>query len=33
MHIAYYPDDPIKDHPDVKQMHDAFAQKSSQLVP
>lgn len=33
MHIAYYPDDPIKDHPDVKQMHDAFAQKSSQLMP
>lgn len=33
MHIAYYPDDPIKDHPGVKQMHDAFAQKSSQLVP
>ena len=33
MHIAYYPDDPIKGHPDVETMHKAFSLKSSQLVP
>ena len=33
MHVAYYPDDPIKDHPDVNVMHKAFAEKSSRLVP
>ena len=33
MHIAYYPDDPIQDHPDVKTMHNAFGLKSSQFVP
>lgn len=33
MHIAYYPDDPIKQHPDVETMRKAFALKSSQLVP
>lgn len=33
MHIAYYPDDPIKQHPDVETMCKAFALKSSQLVP
>jgi len=33
MHIAYYPDDPIKEHPDVETMRKAFALKSSQLVP
>ncbi|MFW1951234.1 poly-beta-1,6-N-acetyl-D-glucosamine N-deacetylase PgaB [Acinetobacter beijerinckii] len=33
MHIAYYPDDPIKAHPDVETMRKAFALKSSQLVP
>jgi biofilm PGA synthesis lipoprotein PgaB len=31
MHVAYYPDDPIKDHPDVNVMHKAFAEKSSRL--
>ncbi|KXZ67885.1 Poly-beta-1,6-N-acetyl-D-glucosamine N-deacetylase precursor [Acinetobacter venetianus] len=33
MHVAYYPDDPIKGHPDVEIMHKAFALKSPQLVP
>ncbi|UUM29025.1 poly-beta-1,6-N-acetyl-D-glucosamine N-deacetylase PgaB [Acinetobacter colistiniresistens] len=33
MHVAYYPDDPIKGHPDVETMHKAFSLKSSQLVP
>ena len=33
MHIAYYPDDPIKEHPDVENDRKAFALKSSQLVP
>lgn len=33
MHIAYYPDDPIKEYPDVETMRKAFALKSSQLVP
>jgi len=33
MHFAYYPDDPIKGHPDVEIMHKAFALKSPQLVP
>ncbi|MGR0304899.1 poly-beta-1,6-N-acetyl-D-glucosamine N-deacetylase PgaB [Acinetobacter beijerinckii] len=33
IHIAYYPDDPIKAHPDVETMRKAFALKSSQLVP
>lgn len=33
LHIGYYPDDPIKQHPDVATLHKAFALKSSQLVP
>ena len=33
MHVAYYPDDPIKDHPDVKTMRNVFGLKSSKLVP
>ena len=33
MHVAYYPDDPIKGHPDVKVMHDVFGLQSSKLVP
>lgn len=33
MHVAYYPDDPIKGHPDVEIMHKAFTLKSPQLVP
>ncbi len=33
MHVAYYPDDPIKDHPDVNVMRKAFSLKSSKLVP
>lgn len=33
MHVAYYPDDPIKGHPDVEIMHKTFALKSPQLVP
>ncbi|MGJ8757082.1 poly-beta-1,6-N-acetyl-D-glucosamine N-deacetylase PgaB [Acinetobacter sp. HC8-3S] len=33
MHVAYYPDDPIKGHPDVEIMRKAFALKSPQLVP
>lgn len=33
MHVVYYPDDPIKGHPDVEIMHKAFALKSPQLVP
>ncbi|OUY06309.1 poly-beta-1,6-N-acetyl-D-glucosamine N-deacetylase PgaB [Acinetobacter populi] len=33
MHIAYYPDDPIKDHPDTDIMRDAFAVKPNRLVP
>lgn len=32
IHVAYYPDDPIQGHPDVKEMHDAFQQKSNQWV-
>ncbi len=33
MHVGYYPDDPFKDHPDTKTMHDVFATKPSKLVP
>ena len=33
MHVAYYPDDPIKDHPDVHVMRKAFDLKSSKLIP
>ena len=33
LHIAYYPDDPIKGLPEVAPMHDAFAAMPKQLVP
>ncbi|WP_353140766.1 poly-beta-1,6-N-acetyl-D-glucosamine N-deacetylase PgaB [Acinetobacter pragensis] len=33
MHVAYYPDDPIKDHPDASVMRKAFDLKSSKLIP
>lgn len=33
MHVAYYPDDPIKDHPDAQVLRKAFDLKSSKLVP
>ena len=33
MHVAYYPDDPIKDHPDSSVMRKAFDLKSSKLIP
>ncbi|OEY97326.1 poly-beta-1,6-N-acetyl-D-glucosamine N-deacetylase PgaB [Acinetobacter qingfengensis] len=33
IHVAYYPDDPIKNHPDTTVMRDAFAIKSNRLVP
>lgn len=33
MHIAYYPDDPFKNHPDPKIMRDTFGLKTNGLVP
>lgn len=33
MHVAYYPDDPIQDHPDTRVLRKAFDLKSSKLVP
>ncbi|AXY57472.1 poly-beta-1,6-N-acetyl-D-glucosamine N-deacetylase PgaB [Acinetobacter chinensis] len=33
MHVAYYPDDPVKDHPDVQIMKQVFSLKSSKLIP
>jgi biofilm PGA synthesis lipoprotein PgaB len=33
IHVAYYPDDPIKDHPDAAVMRKAFDVKSSKLIP
>ena len=33
IHVAYYPDDPIKDHPDTAVMRKAFDLKSSKLIP
>ncbi|MDM1756213.1 poly-beta-1,6-N-acetyl-D-glucosamine N-deacetylase PgaB [Acinetobacter sp. 256-1] len=33
MHIAYYPDDPFKNHPDPKIMRDTFGLKTNRLVP
>ncbi len=33
LHVAYYPDDPIQDHPDTGIMHQAFATQSNQMVP
>ena len=33
LHVAYYPDDPIKDHPDTDIMKKVFATKSNQMVP
>ena len=33
MHVAYYPDDPIKDHPDAQVLRKVFDLKSSKLVP
>ena len=33
MHVGYYPDDPIQDHPDTTQMRQVFDLKSSRLVP
>lgn len=33
MHVGYYPDDPIKDHPKTDVLRDVFAIKSSRLVP
>lgn len=33
MHVAYYPDDPIQDHPDAKVLRKAFDLKSSKLIP
>ncbi|TCH62916.1 poly-beta-1,6-N-acetyl-D-glucosamine N-deacetylase PgaB [Acinetobacter sp. ANC 4862] len=33
MHVAYYPDDPIQDHPNAQVLRQAFDLKSSKLVP
>ena len=33
MHVAYYPDDPIQDHPDPQILHKAFDLKSNKLIP
>ncbi|NNG80483.1 poly-beta-1,6-N-acetyl-D-glucosamine N-deacetylase PgaB [Acinetobacter sp. ANC 5378] len=33
MHVAYYPDDPIQDHPNTQVLRQAFDLKSSKLVP
>ncbi|AXY60787.1 poly-beta-1,6-N-acetyl-D-glucosamine N-deacetylase PgaB [Acinetobacter sp. WCHAc010052] len=33
MHVAYYPDDPVKDHPEVQIMKQVFSLKSSKLIP
>lgn len=33
MHVAYYPDDPIQDHPDTQVLSKAFDLKSSTLIP
>ncbi|MHA3097156.1 poly-beta-1,6-N-acetyl-D-glucosamine N-deacetylase PgaB [Acinetobacter brisouii] len=33
LHIAYYPDDPIKQHPDVDIMRKAFDSKPDRIVP
>jgi biofilm PGA synthesis lipoprotein PgaB len=33
MHVAYYPDDPIQDHPDTRVLRKAFDLKSRKLVP
>lgn len=33
MHVAYYPDDPIQDHPNTQVLRKAFDLKSSKLVP
>ena len=33
MHVAYYPDDPIQDHPDTQILRTAFDLKPSTLIP
>ncbi len=33
MHVAYYPDDPIQDHPDTEELRQVFELKSEDLVP
>ena len=33
LHVAYYPDDPIKQHPDVETMRQAFDSKTDRIVP
>lgn len=33
MHVAYYPDDPIQDHPDTEELRQVFGLKSEDLVP
>lgn len=33
MHVGYYPDDPIQDHPDTTEMRKAFDTKPQRLVP
>lgn len=33
IHVGYYPDDPIQDHPDTTEMRKVFDSKSSRLIP
>jgi len=33
MHVGYYPDDPIQDHPSTTEMRKAFDTKPQRLVP
>lgn len=33
MHVGYYPDDPIEDHPDTEEMRKVFDSKPQRLVP
>lgn len=33
LHVGYYPDDPIQDHPDTTEMRKVFDSKSPRLVP
>ncbi len=33
MHVAYYPDDPFKNHPDPKVMRQVFDLQPNRLIP
>jgi biofilm PGA synthesis lipoprotein PgaB len=33
MHVGYYPDDPIEDHPNTAEMRKVFDSKPQRLVP